>query len=834
MVLLLLAALAFAEPSRGFTLNAEVLGRYGYTLDQYNAMDRSAQNRLLDWLMAMEAQREADLLRRQQQQVKPELKLDAEEIEGLARLSPGAIFDKTLPGGGANTPISGAGWSNSLRLSNGRLSRFTARNEPHDFELTMGDLGQSGSSMIGHSPYLSLKKGSSGSGSRFDYGYKLQTGVVDMSARLYGPDSSPYDARIDQAAAVLGGEDEAWAKKNLSYSTSWQNQQIFVGSALGHVGRAYNLFGPVDLAWSAMGLARVSGGFPNVTLDQSAGLRWRAAPDHNVGLFGGLTEAVSLFSKSVVADSIADGSVPADPALDLAPHGHLAAWGKMPYFSSMRYTVEAGRQWNPWTTVQSAAASVSDGKFGIHGAYSSETGDSAEFNRTRAQLGVSYKPAGGMDLWATAGRDDAALGNASISNKQILFGVTIRETVKEGPSSATLETAFTTGDQPGLPGADSNLFARQLQEELERILALKDLLEALSGSPGVSGRWGELQGRWRALDPETRRQLDELGHGWPGRVMAESPEDIDKALKLLELLGDVEVLDRIAVRAVRSQVMKGLEDLEVPLFGNKFQMKAPMIIAAAHAYSLGLRPLPGVTAADAKNSIEPFLTKELAAGLGCEGGDAQAVTDCLLGKLKPEDAEKLRALYGDGLNDTVQAAVGWSADVIRRELNSLILRIYMAADRLNELTVDGGARIGDLNARAMMSSFARLDQRKKRTLGAVYKLGRRRAETDTKAADAALTERLTGYGQARLAWLRRQPAWPAGAQVAVKPEHWAPLLAIYGDDRLFDVILKAKSLGPRVLIELNDDRMLGGQMVIKGDPTVIKLSPRPGKGPVVF
>lgn len=834
MLLLLLAALAFAEPARGFTLNAEVLGRYGYTLDQYNAMDRGAQNRLLDWLMAMEAQRQADLLRRQQQQIKPELKLNAEEVESLARLSPGAVFDNDANVMTENGPVGTDGWSQNLKLSNGRLSKYSLRNEPWDFELSMGDLGAGGGSMLGSSPYLNLKKGGAGSGSWLDYGYKVQTGVVDMSARLYAPDSNPADARIDQAAGVLGGKDEEWAKKNLSYSTDWQNQQILVGSALGHVGRAYNLFGPVDLAWSAMGLARVSGGFPNVTLDQSAGLRWRVNSDHNVGLFGGLTEAVSLFNKSIVADSIADGSIPVKAELDTAPHGHAAAWGKIPYLAGARYTVEAGRQWNPWTTVQSAAASVSHGKFGVHGAYSSESGDAVEFSRTRGQLGVSYQPTAGMDLWATAGTDKATLGNAAINRDQVLFGVTIRETVKNAPNSTSLQVGLESGDNVMVAGADAREFALRMQEELERLLALKALIEALAGKPGVAGRWAELQELWGTLDPQTRRQLNEMGHGWPDRVMAESPDNVDKALKLLELLGDVEVLDRVIVRAVRSQVMKAVADLEVPLFGNKFQMKAPMIIAAAHAYSLGLRPLPGVTAADSKNSIEPFLTKELVQELGCEGGDAQAVTDCLLGKLKPEDAEKLKLIYGPQLVGTVQAAVAWSADVIRRELNMLILRVYMSADRLNDLTVDGGSRVGDLNSRAMMASFSRLDERKKKTAARVYKLGLKRAEADTKAADEALTARLTNYGQERLAWLQSQPAWPAGTQVAVSPSHWAPLLAIYGDDRLFDVILKAKAHGPRVLIELNDDRMLGGQMVIKGDPTVIKLSPRPGKGPVVL
>ena len=40
----------------GFTLNAEVLGRYGYTLDAYNALGVSERSRVSDWIEALEDQ----------------------------------------------------------------------------------------------------------------------------------------------------------------------------------------------------------------------------------------------------------------------------------------------------------------------------------------------------------------------------------------------------------------------------------------------------------------------------------------------------------------------------------------------------------------------------------------------------------------------------------------------------------------------------------------------------------------------------------------------------------------------------------------------------------
>lgn len=825
MRLLLAVALAFAD-SGGFTLNAEVLERYGFTLDQYNAMAPAEQRRVEDFIRAKEAERAAALSRR----AEPKLDLETEELSALSRLSPGALFDKSAKPEAA----AGSAWSADARLANGEASRFTLSHREKGLELQLGDLGAGGRSpLLGSSPYVNLKKGSSGSGDWLDYGYKVQTGVIDLRARLYHDDNPAVDGRLDRSLSILGRD----MPEALSYSTDFQRDRLLVGSALGHFGRAYHLFGPVDLGWSAMGLARLTGPFPNLTLDQSAGLRVRASESHTVGLFGGLTEAAGLLSRDIVGRSL-DGDKPKTKVeVDKAPHASVAAWGRMPYLSGATYSVEAGRQWNPWTTVQSAAASVSSGKVGVQGAYKVERGDSIEFERKRLEATVTYRPSGTLDLWATAGADRGRLGNAELENKSLILGLTMREKVPSG-GSTSLSALFGGEDQLILPRQRAVELTAQANAELARLLELKRTAESLAGQPVVAERWEDLQEAWRGLDPALRGRLDDLAGGRLETIIETSPSDVvaitrrlAELSKLVELLGDVEVLDRLVVRALRSAIQKDLEELEVPLFGNKYRLEAPLVLAAAHAYSLGLRPLPGVTQADARGHVDPWLDRTLR-----ELGDcgAATVSDCLLSKLPPAEAERLRRDYGARLDMTVKEAVAWTSDVLRREMNALMLQVIMAADRLNELTVDQGARIGELNARAIMASFARLDERGRRTASLVYRRIAQREEAELQERDRALTERLENYGRQRLAWLHAQPAWPEGVQVAVKPEHWAPLLAAYGDEALFDLILQAKAKGKRVLIELSEDDGLNALWLLPGDPVLVRLPPRPPKSRLVL
>lgn len=832
-------------PPGGFTLNAEVLKRYDFTLAGYNAMDERERRRVTEWIKVLEGDRLASEARQAARQPAPDPKAPPfqpkwtpAELEAMGRLKPGELFDHSASGlGGEPSP-----WSTRLRAQNGGLETFSLRHDKKDFELSLGDLGAGQRSpLLGPSPYFNLRKGGQGSGSAFDYGYKAQAGLVLTQGRLFSPDAPAVDAKIDRAVDLLGNDK---VRSALSVPTGFTEAPIFVGSVLGHVGRAYHLGGPVDVGWSAMGLGRMTGLFPNATFDQSVGMRVKTGDTQNIGLFGGVTEAAGLFARTLVAESLASGKTKLSPELDMAPHAALAAWGKLPYLSGGQYTAEVGRQWNPWTTVQSLGGSVSmnagSGRVGLQGSWSDESGREAEFARTKSQAGLSYSPNSGTDLSLVYGRDNARLGNAAVDNHQVLIGLTIHEKVKKSAGSVTLESIIGTKDSLILPDAQANDFVRMLDTELAKLLALKRAGEGLAGAPGVSGRWTQLGDAWRALDPSVRSAVEaeyaRYGPGGPSvdDIFSTSPGQIDNANKVLTALADPAVLDRVLTRAIRSQILTNLEKLEIPLFGEKIKMSAPMVLAAAHAYSLGLRPLPAVTAADARGALDPFLSKKLTEQLGCApGAGAKDVSACLLGKLPPSAAAELRKTYGDDLDELLKQSISWTSDIIRREINALLLQVYLAAERFNTLTVDGGERIGDLNSRAIMSSFARLDERERKVPAVVFKRGVERAEADLREQDNALRNKLTEYGRERLEWLQAQPAWPAGTRVAVRTEDWAPLLAAYGDAGLFDFILKAKAKYPgNILIELNDDRILGGMSTTLGNPTVIALprnAPRGGK-----
>lgn len=832
---------------RGFTLNAEVLARYGYTLDRYNALAPGERQRVAEWIEVLEVERLAAqaYAPKPPEAPQPKLELKPAEIQSLSQLG-----RKDLFGPGVAAPEAGPlAWGQGLKVTNGEMDRFTLRHEASDFQLSFGQLGAGGRSpLLGRSPYLSLEKGGSGSGSRLDYGYKLQAGVVDLNARLFYDDAPGLDRRIDQGLSLVG---DPALTRSLSVSTDFTGQKLFLGSALGHVGRAYNLFGPVDFAWSAMGAMRWTGAFPNASLDQSAGLRVKTAPDHNVGVFGGATEAIGLFSRSIVADSVSSGKVDVKPELDVAPHVTVAAWGKMPYLSSVQYSLEAGRQWNPWTTVQSAAGSLSapagkEGRVGVFGSYSDESGEGAEFRRRKSEGGVSYSPNAQVDLWGSYGRDHARLGNAEVSNQQVLFGLTIREKAPKSYASATVESVFASPDRLIVPEAQASSFVRTLNEHLAELQRLKDLGDALAGPGGAAARWDEVRGEYWKLDPALRRAFNDAydrygpGGGSLDGIFSKTGADARDYARAFELLGDARVLDRILTRAIRAQLLENIEKVEIPLFGNKYKLSAPMVLAAAHAYGLGLRPLPAVTAKDARESFDPAIFKELSGKLGCSASDAAAVTDCVLGKLPPAEADELRRRYGSDLTALMKETVSWASDVLRRELNSLMLQVYMAADRLNELTADRGKRLGELNDRALKGSFARLDERRRKTNAEVFKLGARLEREDLAKRDAELAARVTDYGRRRLAWLQAEAAWPKNVSVAVRAQDWAPLLAIYGDAGLFDIVLQAKAKaeargGGRVIIELDPNPAFGGLSVVTGDPMLIRLPPRaPRSGKVIL
>ncbi|MBI5210794.1 MAG: hypothetical protein HY927_12560 [Elusimicrobia bacterium] len=833
----------------GLTLNAEVLGRYGFDMAEYQGLGLSERQRVTDWIRILERER-SEARPAPNGPGEPRASWNASELDAIARIKAETLFDNQRGAGGSTE----SSWYPSVDLLGGRLRRFSLSRVDRDLRLDAGTIGvDGGSPLVAPSPYANLTLGGQGSGSKVDWSWKAQTGVLRLNARLFAPDAPGIDRRVDGAIDDLDSSAGKFGLgggvlgRSLDVPTEFEGQTMFVGSVMAQMGRAYRLVGPVDVGWSAMSLMRMTHLFPNSTLDQTAGARVRLPGENSIGLYGGLTEAAGLFSRSVWRESLRDEKFELSPSLQTAPHAGIAAWGKLPYLSQVRYSAEAGRQWNPWTTVTSAAGSLSvpagrEGTLGVQGFWSRESGKDIEFERRRAGGGVSYSPVQGVDLSVRYGRDSAAYGNAGVSNQSVLFGLSVSERGSSRQGKVTMDSLFGGRDQLILPDLQATRFISDLQAALGRLRALKDAAEGRI--PGGYGNgWREVQREWNGLDPGTRAMLDSA---WTSVVpsapslstmLSADPSAAEGFSKALTVLADPAVLERILVRFLRHKALEEMANTSIPILGKELRLTAPVVIAAAHAYGLSLTPVPPMTERDARQGLDPFMHKKIGEQLGCGDptGDAKAVSECLLGKA-PDAAtrERLRRTYGDDLEPLLKEAVSWASDVVRREVNALLLQVFLAAERLNELTVDHGERIGDLNARALTASFSRLDRRSRADVGRVLRLGREDLQAAVAAQDKAMKGRLSDYGGQRLAWLQAQPSWPANVEITVRPEHWAPLLAVYGDDKLFGFILRAKGelarrpgAAGRLLIEFDRNPLLGGVSVIRGDPVVVRLPPKP-------
>lgn len=850
------ARLAAAEP--GLTINAEVLARYGFTLEGYRKLDAGERDRVDEWIRILESEkRRAEARGTSTGEPKPPT-FSGQTQAALDRLRQRAGSPSFFDGrtGGESSPyftpsldVMGPGLlRGDGTMTPGGVRRFTLTGRD-GLRLEGGTLGLDGRSpLVERSPYLGAGKDASGSTGSVDYDLRAQAYLVGLGARLFTNDNPALDARIDDGVSSLRalnptiGVDPADIDKiqnGLAFSHDFERQWLFYGSALARAGRAYRLTPRLDVGWSAMGLTRWSGYFPNAATDQTIGARVNPGGGQHVGVFYGVTEALGLFDRTVVAESIEAEKLKTHVHFDGAPHVELAAWGKIPYLSGAEYSVSAGRQWNPWTTLTSvsasAAAPVGGVKLGAFGRYSDETGFNGEFQRQKAAGGLTVSPTPGLDFFGQYQQDTARLGTAQIDNKAVLFGLTLTETAP-GPrrgASVTLESLFGGRDQLVSSDAQSG-FAQQLQSMLDLLLLLKGA--SLNAAGGVENGWAAAQNAWSGLSDETRQQLsDAWAEAFPNepslaKIFAIGGADLKKLDNVINLLADTQVLERLLVRAVRSALLKKLESVDIPLLG-KTRMSAPMVLAAANAYALGLSPLPPVTAADQK-TLDAFLLNKLGDKAGCPPGTDDAVTQCLLGKLPADAVAELKKVYGGDLGTLLKNAVDWPSGVLRREINRLALQIMLAAETLNELSVDKGERIADLNVRGLIGSFGRLDERSRRDGREVLHRAAEDLRAELAAQDESLRAELAEYGSARLAWLEAQPAWPAGVTIAVRPEDWPELLAVYGDANLFDLILRCKArlaaahpAGARLLIRL-DRGPLGAVVLTRGDPLVLGLPPR--------
>lgn len=407
-----------------------------------------------------------------------------------------SVFDGTASLGPKNAPA-GTELVFDARVRNGTLSSVTVTDPKRGLTFEAGQIGIDGRSpLLAPSPYLNLTKSWEGKpDSWVDYRVKAQVGYVDMRARFFAGGPDPRVERMIGLAERLGVGSEAVSslRTHLTYDDAYKAQGLVVSSLLAQVGRAYNLYGPVDISWAATSLTKMVHLGPNQAFDESLGFRVRLPGEELfVGLFGGMTQNISPVGGRLYQELAATGTIQPGFNLENAPHWTAAVWGKMPGFDQTSFSVSAGQRYNrDTTTSQGEVALLSS--FGrvpvaVRAQASREKGADIEFDRQKLRLQIEAQLSEQARGFVAAERERFRYGNAEVDSNAIYAGVSID---LGGRARVTVDQVFGSQSdgssplRPFLPDAAREV-ARTVAgglEAAERAADLSVLLE--QGAPAA-------------------------------------------------------------------------------------------------------------------------------------------------------------------------------------------------------------------------------------------------------------------------------------------------------------------------------------------------------------
>ena len=746
-------------------------------------------------------------------------------------------------------PRAWPGVGTSLELQNGQIRRFAWTYAPQDFTLEAGHLAVvPRNGLIAPSGYVAAVKGFSHEGV-LDANLKVQAGVADLQARLFTDDNPALDAKVQsslQAAQQLAGmhgyvDPSVFAaiQNDTQVDTSFQSQHVFIGSALAQAGKAFHLDGPFDFGLVAGGVGRLVSTFPSGAIDQTAALRLRAPQGVSGAFFMGVTEALGLFGPTFWQDSFQNEKVAANVHIDVAPHVGAEVWGPVPGLPRSTFDLGVEERFGPLTeTTAVRAATEHDlgraGALSLAGRYDREKGDAIEYSRQRGSAELGYRPNPDLELYGGYAVEKMAYGDVSLSNQVVQLGVRGRDSRSSPAVDVSIEQIFGGGDDLVVPASD----VQGILDQIQGLASFLDDVQAAykSGMSGGSPPPPSLQASYNALDPALRAQVASAAGSSGGASNGTGSSDLTlgQIVSLAATLVDSDVYERIVVLYLRHKLLTLMATKKVPIFGEHVLLTPPLVLALANAYSVGVSPVPPITEKDAQSGLTGFVFGQLKSQLGSsligkctDSKTPQDFTDCLLDNLPPDQAAQLKAKYGAQVGQVLGSTLQWGAELVRREVNTEILQIIMAAEALNAATVDKGVKVSELDQRWLVDSFRRMDARKKGRLSKALRIAHGDVEGELKEQEKVLRLKLAAYGRQRLE--------EAKADVEVSYADWAPLLANYGDDGLFGLIQGARRrLGPstRLKLEFNPIAELGTSVEERPGLAVLRLPPvGPGARP---
>lgn len=608
------------------------------------------------------------------------------------------------------------------RFQNGTLHHLNVTNTRTGTTWEVGQLGVDGRHvLLGPSPYVNAtKRWESEPGSWVDYRARAQIALVQLNARYF--EEAPGDARLDRAFELgrrLGLSDEksrTWSSY-FRYEDPYRAQNIVVASVLAEVGRAYNLFGPVDVAWSLTNLTKLAWFAPNTAFDESAGVRVKLGETGSyLGVFGGVTQNLSPVGNRIMQGFLSADKVDAGLFVEQAPHATVALWGKVPGVSDLDYALEASHRRNADTRVYEGRAALittlADRPLTLSGSYSRERGDGIEFDRERLRAELQYELGRGVNAFVGVERERFRFGSAEVESDAAMAGITIFPGA--GRSKVTVDGLFGGRYLPA-SGGDPTALSAALG------LVQTGLTKGLAAAEEAEQAWQRLRGeidpaQWQLIADRLSRSLVDLGpqvlprvldelakaglndaqrrlisdlvlrtlspsspyyqqaQGWLQDALARGPEAlgrIDDAAAwfdahkedirgLISLLGDERMWEAAMVQAGRKALVENLAQenkIEIPQIGLKYKFKVTpgVLLAAGSILNSRLSPMAPI----GKGELEPWLLKAAGRELGLSGEVTEA--DLIGGLWGMADRQLQAALQErlaglDGLLASVDAA----------------------------------------------------------------------------------------------------------------------------------------------------------------------------------
>lgn len=792
------------------------------------------------------------------------------------------------------------------RVRNGTVASFTLTDPNKKLSFEAGQIGIDGRTpLIAPSPYLNIVKSwESGPDSWLDYRAKAQIGYVEMRARFFADGTGSGAAQLLGAAESLGldADTASGLREQLAYNDGEQTQGLIVSSLLAQVSRAYNLYGPVDIAAAATSLTKMMHLVPNQAFDQSLGLRARLPGDELfAGLFGGVTENLSPFGNRLYQDMLSERATNGFNQENV-PHWTTALWGRLPGSDASDFSISVGRRYNRDTTVSQVELSlmtdVAQTPLALRVKESREQGNEIAFDRHKQSLQLEAQLTPGLRGFVTGEREDFLYGNAEVGSKALYAGITIDLDGRRrgnGRAGVTVEqkVASEYGERPlaksspefiretaetvagGLEAADLAAQLAQLLDSGAEDGRVEAVVGALSSAlarlpPGASDALSAQLGSLSLTDNQRLLLAGLLGQaggaGERAEFLARLRADVREAESLLTILTDADNWNGAVVSAGRAALLRELSRdrvISIPLLDESitFQTHAPVIIAAAGALNSRPSPLAPVDSSD----IEPWLLRLAGKELGLDSGgvtpeqvsarliergqrrfqrevdqrltpvvtrllassayDSAGAAAAILGALPPVAADALRGRFGADLQGLLPASgasdeevlrclrnltsqingllerelseplaravaemVSWSAEIISHEINLMTIHWIVASEELDRLTVDRGRKASELGTDMLISSFGRLDGRRRAQIASRLRDVRASAASRVEEDQAAFVKKMTALGRERLSALQSGPSWPEGLRVAVQDSSWAPLMAAYGDAAFFDML----------------------------------------------